>query len=412
MNRLRAGIALLFLAAFGLAAPSGSAFANTAANTQIVNSAKLTYAGGSAAASVVVSVALVPSTPNVSITYGTANYTAPNTPPIGDTVTITATANGPASYTVVPSVGATSNIASSNPATVTTPNPVVTVGATVTTGTSGTTFVTVPAGIATGSGNPVNGIGASSTIIFTVNGNSYTRLVSSTTDNGNGTFAINWTTAIPAADVPLAGILVAEQKAVQVNVAPGTVLAPGTNITVAVSAKVTTPGANDTTVTTATPNTWITPSPNVSLNKYVRNVSNPVVGNAGATSFTINTVTSTFYTGGVTGKPGDTLEYVIVASNTGATDLNSSALTDVVPTAYVNFVTNPGPYGGKEVFYIDPTNTSTVFTAAAAGANQASWVAGNNPNLVVNVGAGASNSAPGSIPAGKSVTVAYQVTIK
>ena len=46
------------------------------------------------------------------------------------------------------------------------------------------------------------------------------------------------------------------------------------------------------------------------------------------------------------------------------------------------------------------------------GANQASFVAGSNPNLIVNVGTGASNIATGTIPVGKSVTIAYQVTIK
>ncbi len=43
-----------------LAAMAGSAFANTAANTAIVNSAKLTFTGGSANATVTVTVALVP----------------------------------------------------------------------------------------------------------------------------------------------------------------------------------------------------------------------------------------------------------------------------------------------------------------------------------------------------------------
>ena len=412
MNRIKASALMLALSLSALACTAGSALANVAANTQIVNSAKLTYAGGTASATVVVTVALVPSTPNVSITYGNAAYTAPNTPAIVDTVTITATANGPALYTVVPSVGVTANITGANPATVNAPSPSTSIGATVTTGTSGTTFVTVPAGIASGSGNPVNGIGPASTIVFTVNNNSYTRSGLTTTDNGNGTFTISWATAIPVADVPPAGVLIAEQKTVPVNVLPGSVLAPGSNMTVLVSASVSTPGAGSANVTTASPNSWTTPSPNVSITKYVRNASTPVIGNAGATSFTINTVSSTFYTGGVTGKPGDTLEYVIVASNTGATDLNSSALSDLIPTAYVNFVAAPGPYGGKEVFYIDPTSATIAFTAAAVGANQASWVAGSNPNLVVNVGTGASNTAAGTIPAGKSVTIAYQVVIK
>ena len=50
--------------------------------------------------------------------------------------------------------------------------------------------------------------------------------------------------------------------------------------------------------------------------------------------------------------------------------------------------------------------------AGAVGASPASYVPGNNPNLVVNVGENANNTTPGTIPAGKSVTIAYQVKIK
>jgi hypothetical protein len=414
MKSLIKGMCLGSALVAALAVPSGSAFANVAANTQIVNSAKLTYAGGSAAASVVVSVALVPSTPNVSINPGSTAYTAPNTPLIGDSVTITATANGPATYTIVPSIpaGGSVNVTAASPASVSVTSPSVTIGASVTTGTSGTTFVTVPSGIAAGSGSAVNGIGPLSTIIFNVNGNSYTRSVLGTTDNGNGTFTINWSTPILAADVPPAGVLIAEQKTVQINVLPGTVLATGSNITVSVTAQVSTPNATTATVTTASPNIWTTPSPNVSISKYVRNASTGVAGSGGAINFTINTVSSTFYTAGVTGKPGDTLEYVVVASNTGTTDLNAAAISDQIPTAYVNFVTGPGPYGGKDVFYIDSTNATFTFTAASVGANQASYVISNSPNLVVNVGTGASNLATGTVPAGKSVTIASHVIIK
>lgn len=402
----------LLVAAAGIAtvaAGAGNAFANTAANTRIVNSAKLTYAGGSAAASVVVSVALVPSTPNVTISYGNADYTAPNTPGIVDTVTITATANGPAEYTVTPSIMEATNVVSNSPS-VNALTPKVTVGATVTTGTSGTTFVTVPAGIATGSGSAVNGIGVGSTIIFAAGGTNYTRTVTATTDNGDGTFTISWATPVGAA--PAAGTLVAEQKAVSLDVLPGTVLSPGTSITVSVRASVSTPGAGAATADTASPNTWTTTSPYVSITKYVRNVTSKVAGTAGATTFTVNTVSNTYYTDGVVGKPGEVLEYVVQATNTSTTtDLSSSALSDVVPTAYVDLVT-PGPYGGQDVFYVDPDNAPFTFTAAAVGANQASWVPASNPNLVVNVGRGAGKTATGTIPATKSVTIAYQVKIK
>jgi hypothetical protein len=405
-------VILIFLAvSLGIASAAAPAFANVAANTQIVNKATLTFAGGSASASVTVTVALVPSTPNIRITSGNANYTAANTPTITDSVIITATANGPANYTVTPTVTGSTNVALANPASVNIGGGAATtvaIGASVTTGTSGQTYVTVPAGSAAGDNNAVNGIGVGSTIIFTVNGNTYTNQVTSTIyDAVSSTYKINWITAIPVADVPGVGITVAEQKTVNVSVLPGTVQATGTPITVTVKGTVSTAGAADATATTAPANSWTTPTANVSLTKYVRNLV-PVVG-SGATSFTINTVTSTYYTSGVTGKPGDTLEYVLVADNAGTTDLNGSAIADGIPTDYVNFVTGPGPYGGKEVFYIDSNNATATFTAAAVGANQSSYVA---PNLVVNVGVGANATTTGTIPAGKKVTIAYQVTIK
>lgn len=408
-NNLLLAIPLLLA---GMLMAGTPAWANVAANTQIINKATLTFAGGSASASVMVTVALVPSTPNIRITSGNAAYTAPNTPAITDSVIITSTANGPANYTVTPSITGSTNVMVANPTSVNiggAASTTVSIGATVTTGASGQTYVTVPASGATGNNNPVNGIGVGSTIIFTVNGNTYTNQVTSTIyDAVNSTYKINWTTAVPVADVPGVGVTVAEQKTVNVSVLPGTVQATGTDLTVTVKGTVSTAGAADATATTAPANKWTTPTANVSLTKYVRNASTAIVG-AGATSFTINTLTSNYYTSGVTGKPSDTLEYVLVADNAGVTDLNGSAITDGIPTAYVDLVTGPGPYGGKEVFYIDSTNATATFTAAGVGANQASYVA---PNLVVNVGVGANATTTGAIPAGKKVTIAYQVKIK
>jgi len=415
-NTMKGFKALFVVAALSLTAlavSAGSALANTAANTQITNQAKLTYTGGSAQAQVTVNVLLVPSNPNVIISSGTATYSGPNTPLIPDTVTITSTANGPASYTITASIpnGGTTNVLASNPAslTATTQTQTVTIGATVSTGTSSTTYVTVPQPASvSGSGSVVNGIGIGSNIVFTVNGHTYTEQVTSTTDKGDGTFQIGWLTAIPAADIPTVGVLVAEQKAVIVNVQPGTVQTAGTPITVNVSAQVT-GGISAVPVTTAAPNNWTTPNPSVTFTKYVRNITNPVAG-GGLSPLTVNTVTSNYYTSGVTAKPGDLLEYVVVATNNGVSDLTGSAISDLIPTAYVTLTT--GGYSSRDVFYIDPTGATSSFTAAAVGANQASYVAANNPNLIVNVGTGASSSATGTIPAGKSVTIAYQVTVK
>ena len=423
MNKMLKVYLALACLVVSLALSAGSALANTAANTQIINSAKLTYTGGSANATVTVTVALVPSTPNVSITDNNSVYSGPNTPAITDTVTITATANGPALYTVTPSVFASTNVLAGSPASVSAVTPSVTIGATVTTGTSGATFVTVPAGTASGSGSAVNGIGVGSTIVFAVNSHSYAVQVTSTNDNGNGTFSINWASAI--ADVPPAGLLIAEQKTVNLNVLPGTVQTAGTNITVTVSASVSSPNATTANITNAHANFWTSPSLNVSFNKYVRNLSHPVTGGGQTITTTINGSSNTYYTTGVTGAPpnpnavpatpGDTLEYVVVALNkagTGIPDLTGCAISDQIPTNYVNFL--PGAYGGagNDIFYIDTTGATFKITAGAPGSFQASFVAANTPNLIVNVGVGANSSTTGTIPNGQQVTIAYQVVIK
>jgi hypothetical protein len=398
--------ALTLLFAFVMAFSASTALANTAANTAIVNNARLTYTGGSATATVTVTVSLVPSTPNVTITNASGAYTAPDTPALTDSVIVTSTANGPADYTVAPTVSASTNAASPSVTGGTT----VSIGATVTAGTSGTTYITVPASGASGNNAAVNGIGVGSTIVFTVNTHTYTVQVISTTDNGNGTFRITWAggSAIPATDVPGAGVQVGEQKTVNLSVLPGTIQTAGTNITVTVQAVVSTSGSADATATNGTPNAWTSALPNVAMTKYVRNVTTGVAGSAGATSFTVNAVTSTYYTAGVIGKPGDVLEYVVQAVNAaGAADLTGCAISDGLPTDYVDFI--KGDYGGYDVFYIDPESATFKFTAAAVGANQASYVA---PDLAVNVGAGANASTPGTIAGGKSVIAAYRVRIK
>jgi hypothetical protein len=394
-----------FTLALALLAPATQALANVAANTEINNKATLTFDGGTASAIVTVTVALVPAQPNVIVNNATGAYTAPDTPALTDSVVVTSTANGPADYTVTPSVSGSTNTTSPSVSGGAT----VSIGATVTTGTSGTTYVTVPASGASGDDSTVNGIGVNDTIVFTVGGNTFTRQITSTTDNGDGTFSLNWS---GATDVPASGVQVGEQKTVNLSVLPGTVNTPGTDITVTVQAVVGTSGVSDVTAANATPNSWTTPSPNVNMTKYVRNLTdsaaNPSAGSG--TTLTINSFSREYFTSGVTGQTDDTLEYVIVASNTGGADLTGCAISDLIPEDFVDLKT--GVYGSDDVFYIDHAGTTDTFAAGAVGANQASFVAGSDPNLVVNVGTGASNALTGTIPAGQSVTISYQVTIK
>lgn len=412
------------LLAIALATPAvlcaQAAFASTAANTAIVNKAVLTYNGGlTAESSVTVKVDLVPALPNVTITRGDAGYQGPDTPAIPNTVTITSSANGPATYTVTPTVTASTNTTGASVIGGT----AVVLGASITAGAGTTTSIVVPAPIggAVAADSEVNGIAVNDIVVFTVNSHTYTPKVTSTQfDAATNTFRINWANseAIPAADVLGAGVQVGERQQVNLSVKPGTISTLGLDITTTVKAEVTAPNFPTNSATTAPANKWTSTPPTITFQKYSRNVTAPVAG-TGTAHFNASVEGNTgagslpYYTGGVTGKPGDVIEYLIEASNSGAStfDLTLCAIADYVPTTYV---TDPLPAytGSRHIFYIDTNAVTSTITAGAVGANLASFVAGSTPNLVVNVGENANNTTPGTIPIGKGVAIAYQVRIK
>ncbi|HBG06884.1 MAG: hypothetical protein A2075_05850 [Geobacteraceae bacterium GWC2_58_44] len=410
---------LALLVAVPLVMSAKASFANTAANTAIVNKAVLTYNGGlTAESSVIVKVDLVPALPNVTITRGDAVYQGVDTPVITDTVTITSSANGPATYTVTPSITGSSN--STAPSVSGGSSPIL--GATVTAGTGATTFIVVPAPIggATAADSEVNGIAVNDVIVFTINGHTYTPKVTATSYNvASNTFQINWANveAVPAADVLDAGVQIGERQQVNLSVKPGTVNTLGSELTVTVKADVTAPNFPPAAATTAPANKWTSTPPTITFQKYSRNVTVPVAGTGIAHSAPIEGNTGAgaqpYYTGGVTGKTDDIIEYVIEASNSGAStfDLTLCAISDTVPTTYVSDLLTPYT-GSRHIFYIDTNGTPTTIAAGAVGASPASYVAANSPNLIVNVGQNANNTTPGTIPIGKSVTIAYQVKIK
>jgi hypothetical protein len=426
--------------AAAVALSTSAVYASTAANTQIVNTATLTYTGGSKTATALVTVSLVPAQPTLFLNGNTGGYISANNPSLGDSLLLTSNANGPATYHVTAAIGA-----GANAPTNTTGASVsdgggfdVPLGASVTTATatnqSTTTTLVIPAPDATHiTGGPgtynVNGIGVNSTVSFAT----YARAVTAITQNGDNTFTLTLSSAIPAA-VP-AGTPVYEQKTVSgITTLPGTIVSLGTDIHVYAQATVTTASVAAVTSNWAD-NKWTSASPNVQLIKYTRNVTsasaNPTAGGCftSKTTFTVNGAPNDFFPCGVTGKTGDTLEYVVFAGNTSTTsDLSGSAISDNLPTAYVTFKLGAYGGGGNDVFY-SPDGTggggSGSLQVGALNANQASitpWpIPTPNPPSValnVNVGTGATVANGGTIAkaaaAGGTTAlfIAYQVTIK
>ncbi|MGA3279854.1 MAG: hypothetical protein ABSD50_02590 [Smithella sp.] len=384
-------ISLLF--AFFWAA---SAWANLAANTQIINNATLSYNDGTgtktATASVSVTVVLVPSAPN--IVAGTAQTTSySGTATLTDSYTVTGTANGPDTYNITAAVSGSTNTNTGTPGASPTAA-TVSLGGTVTTAGSSATVINVPSdGVAN---NNLNGIVVGSTVV--INGD--VRTVLAISDNASGTSTITLNQGL-SGGAPGAGVLVAEQKVITTTVTPGTITSSGTDVTV--SDKVTIASATNPSVTATSPlavlNTFT--SGVATLTKYVRNVS---TASGTGTPYVYNS--TNYYSAGVTAKPGDVLEYVLVATNSSATgSVSASVVTDSLPTSYVAFTKGAYP-GSTDVTYVSDSGATSYLTANGTGA--ANYSA---PTLTVYIGTGATSSAGGTIPANKSELVLYRVTL-
>ncbi|MBK5276637.1 MAG: hypothetical protein JJE30_16530 [Desulfuromonadales bacterium] len=390
--------ALLCMALLG-ALSAAPARANMAANTQIINQAQLSYSDGvstkTASASVTVTVGLVASAPNIIPGPPQSTSYAGAATILTDSYTITAGANGPDTYNLSAAVTGSTNTSG---ATATSTAASVALGASVTTVGSTTTTIVVPAdGNLPGEMSGVNGIQVGDTVVI----NGETRTVIAITDNASGTSTITLNSALGAA--PGVGVLVAEQKVVTTTVTAGTITVTGTDVTVSDSLTATSVSSAGATATSGSILNNYT-SGVATLNKYVRNVS---VASGSGVPYIYTGIN--YYPNGVTAKPGETLEYILVATNSGSGAVNASVVNDVLPTSYVTL--RPNAYGiGKEITYVSDTNVATTLSAAADGDN-AKYDAATK-TLTVNIGSGATNAAGGSIPGGnKSVLVLYQVTL-
>jgi uncharacterized repeat protein (TIGR01451 family) len=227
------------------------------------------------------------------------------------------------------------------------------------------------------------------------------RQVTAVSDPASGAATITLGSALSSA--PGVGVPVFERQDVIVVVNSGTISVAGTDITVTADTTVTNAAGSDTASVTATFTSGTT-----TFVKYVRNVSWGA-GNAGATgstAFTTDGTSYNYYTADVTGRPGDILEYVLAASNTSAGDVTGCTISDLLPTAFVAFVSDVWA-GTADVLYVDETGTQNELEAAA-DSDEATLV---GDTLTVNVGTGAGAAIGGTIPAGIAVRVTYQVMI-
>lgn len=396
MKSITKAYLLLLALTLAFTASAGSAWANMASNTRIVNQATLTYAGGSVQASVTVTVALVPSAPTAIHTIpglpASTSYNGPGTL-LTNSFTVTATSNGPDTYNVT-SATITDSTNTTNPTATPQAPASVALGATVTLSGSSLTVLNVPAD-GTNNGN-VNGIQIGSTVVIGID----TRTVQSITDNATGTSAITLTAPLSVA--PAAGVLVAEQKTVLVDVTSGTITTPGTNITV--TKNITLASVADPTKTVTSDNITDTYTSGLAtLAKYVRVVkASPPAGTGSPYAYNSNN----YYQAGITAAPSETLEYILVATNSGPGSVSAAAITDALPTTYVTLV--PNAYAAnREITYVNELGTPTTYSAAS-DTDQASYATGT---ITVNVGTGATSAAGGSIPASTFVLVLYQVTV-
>jgi uncharacterized repeat protein (TIGR01451 family) len=354
----------LVLAAIALA--PAAAFASTAANTVINNTASVSYndAGGAAqtpvTASASVTVTLVPSA--VAIT-SPANQIIGQGTSATLTYTVTATANGPDTYNLT---------SSATPSSVTAVTPAfpanITLGGTTLAADtiSGTNTITVPSDSIAGAPAIVNGIAVNSHVM--IGANEY--VVASVTKNAaTNTATIGLTTNIIGATVT-AGQIVGERKTFTETVASGTVTS-GSSGTQTVSTTATSATSAGATATQATPTVITVNRPTMTVTKLVSTDGGVTFGASGSAA------------------PGTTLIYKITASNTGATSASQVAFTDVIP-AYLSYVATSGKVA---------TSSATAYSAATAlteGSGGYSYTAGTT-TVAYNPGAATGTVAGGGV---------------
>lgn len=385
----RPGVSPLTAALFAAGALTGASqvwATTTAATSTVRNVVTVAYSNSAGTAQ-------TPLTAAVDVTVNLVKAAATLSAPVDITTdpataavysyTITNGANGISTYTPSTSVTAQANITGS---TVSTPAAITLGATTVTTGVTiaaaGTTVITVPRDNL--ADTSVNGIAAGDTVViggavYTVSAVSdvqvpvspSTLVTTTITVSGNGTL-----------QTVTAGTLIAERKTFTVSVTPGTTTST-TDGTIDVTLSVT----DGTNVSTDSSTTTVA-AVGLTVTKLVRNTNYAagVGGNtAGTGSTTYNSVV--YYTGGVTGNPGEVLEYLIVVSKGSSAGIAKFVkVSDPIPVFTLYQV---------GTLFVDTTGVGTGFVAATDAADADAGETDGTTSVYFYPGAGRGGAAGG-----------------
>ncbi len=318
---------LLALTLFGAAIASQGAHAVTPANAPLTNTATLTYSGNATGitADVTVTVELVGAAPTIvtSVNAEPGNVSLASGSPYQGTYTIQSNANGLDTYTITFPGGLTNNNVVGNDTTLAaTPAGPLSLGATafLSDVTAQNSFTVPSDGTAD---SVVNGLEAGDTVV--IGGSTYT--IGTVTDNGT---TATVTLAAAATVTASAGDGIYEYTTFTVDLTNVGSPGAGSPNTLVYTVNVTSTDDSQTYANTGVTITVL----GITFDKLVRNVTDPI-GGAGATD-TVDMTTgasgaSTYYETGVTGEPGDTLEYVLIITTPAAGGITTPVVEDVLP---------------------------------------------------------------------------------
>lgn len=242
--------------------------------------------------------------------------------------------------------------------------------------------------------------------------------VAATGTISNGTITLQNISGSTATFTPAYGWMIVESKTVNVTVTQGAITTP----TSAASWVTTFTGNMGGQTGTGSVTTNAT-SGLLSVAKYVRNVTTAVTGGTSVTP-PINGGTATFYQTGISGKPGDIMEYLYVITNSGTGSVKAVVATDAVPT-YTTLRSSSATYG------VDASGgaTGTIAIARRTGNSTDQAIKADNSSgniataygkstgttagstMTYYLGNGCSTTAGGDLTAGEIAYVVYRIKI-